>query len=379
MADTLDISELRSEPHIIPDRPLATIVRIQNILPIKGADRIVIAQINGWNCIVKKDEFKIGELAIYFCIDSIPDFTDPNMKFLVDMGIKRIKTIKMRDTISQGLLGPLKWLTDRGHDITAIAEADDVTERMGVTKYVEVEEMGQYVMGKDMPEFSERWPINIPKTDEDRLQNNLKYLDMIMDREIVITRKEDGCSCTFIFNEGKTSVCSRNMVIFPGNRNGQHYFFVEKKFNICEKMIAYGRNLAIQGEIIGPSINGNKLKLSEYKYEVFNIYDISKQHYLAYDEVCEICKILGLDQVPLIYKGLSNALSFKAGTFGSILASDKRKLLDEFLKLADSLEYAKGCHAEGIVVKTLDNWTSFKVISNEYLLSSDKESKKEKK
>ena len=367
------------------DRPLATIVRVHNILPIDGADRIVLAEINGWRCVVKKDEFKIGDFVIYFCVDSIPDFSDANMKFLVDMGIKRIKTIRMRGTISQGLLGPLQWLTDRGHDVTTLVEGDNVTEQMGVTKYVHEEEMGQYEGGsRGLGEFCESWPANIPKTDEDRLQNNLKYLSELVGRDIVITRKEDGCSCTFVFHEGKFSVCSRNMVILQGNQNSGHYFLLENKFKVGEKMTNLGRQLAIQGEAIGPKINGNKLKLTEHTFRVFNIFDIVEQRYLLHDEVSEICGILGLDQVPVIYKGSANGLTFADKVFETLIKNEttgKQLILAELLKLADEQEYSKGDHAEGIVVKTIDRVggrVSFKVISNEFLLVNDKDVKAKK-
>lgn len=374
--------ELNSElPQVIKaDRPLAIIVRVQKIIEIPGADRIVLAIINGWQCIVKKSEFKVGDFAIYFCIDSIPDFTDPNTKSLVDMGISRIKTIKMRGVISQGLLAPLSWLTDRGHDISKLVEDDDVTEQMGVTKYVNDDELNQYA---NYDGSSGKWPYSIPKTDEDRLQNKLKYLKEIANREIIITRKEDGCSCTFIFDEGKFSVCSRNFVISE-NKDVSHYFILEKKFNICEKMTLLGRSIAIQGEAIGPKINGNKLKLDDFTYRVFNIFDIKSQCYLFHNEVTKICETLGLEQVPVIYKGLANELTFKDQVFKILIQDEtngKQIILSEFLKWADKLEYSKGIRAEGLVVKTDDkigSRISFKVISNEFLIANDKDTKAKK-
>ena len=397
-SNSIDISESNSKSNsesisetisVKADRPMASIVKIQTLLPIEGADRIVLAQINGWYCVVKKDEFNVGDYAIYFSIDSIPDFSDPNIKFLSEMGIKRIKTIKIRGQISQGLLGPLKWLADRGYDITNLVEGQNVTEQMGVTKYVQVEEIAQYtnINNKEIPEFSEKWPENIPKTDEDRLQNNLKYLDRIIGREIVITRKEDGSSCTFVFNNGKFLVCSRNMVVIKGNQNAKPYFFLEEKFKIGENMANLGINIAIQGEALGPTINGNKLKLSEYTYRVFNIYDIDRRQYLLHSEITTICTKLGLEQVPLIYKGPTNTFVFKCNKTFEILMNSKndnnnghRIVLEEFLKLADSLEYAKGCRAEGLVLKTDDmqNRVGFKVISNEFLLETDNDIKLKK-
>ena len=366
-----------------------TIVKINNIYPIDNADNIVLAEINGWKCVVKKNDFNIGDFAIYFCIDSIPDLKDPNMEFLVNMKIKKIKTIKIRGVISQGLLGNLKLLTDRGYDISILKEGDDVTKEMGVTKYVNEEEYEIYQhtkTKKSLSEFSDAWPNYIPKTDEDRLQNKLKYLTDIAERNIVITRKEDGCSCTFIYNNGNFLVCSRNFVIFRENENSNNYYFIADKFNICKKMTQLGKNIAIQGEIVGPKINGNKLKLTERDFRVFNIYDIENKCYLLHDDVTKISQNLELNQVPLIYRGLTKHYIFNnSESYDTLIQNEttgKQTILAYFLKLADDIEYSEGIHAEGIVIKTNDvsgNKISFKVISNEFLLANDTDIKKVKK
>lgn len=369
---------------VTADRTLATIVEVKSLVPIEGADKIIVAEIEGWRCVVNKTDFSVGDMAIYYCIDSIPDMTDPNVKFLVDKGVKRIKTMKLRGVVSQGLLGPISWLADRGFDIKQFNVGDDVTEQMGVTKYVKDEELGQYCSGKVL-DLAEHFPSSVPKTDEDRLQNNLKYINGLIDRVIAITRKEDGCSCSFIYemtNEGsnKFSVCGRNFAWLDGNVNSVHYFFVENKYKVKEKMIAYGRHLGIQGEIVGPKINGNKLKLTEYFYRVFNIYDIDAKKYLHHDEVGQICSMLGLDQVPQIYFGHSNDLilnidSQQVHPFKSTeVTCDVKKILNGFLDLSRNLEYTKGCPAEGIVIKTSDDMgprISFKVISDKFLLKHD--------
>ena len=362
---------------VAADRCLAVIVIIQEIKVIKGADRIELAIINGWQCVIKKGDFKVGDKVIYYCIDSIPDFTDPNAQSLVDMGIKRIKTIKIRGVISQGLLAPLKWLEDRGYDISKLVEDDDVTEQLGVRKYVSPDEISQYEKSDDS---GNKYPSIVPKTDENRLQNKVRYLNEIVDRNIVITRKEDGCSCTFMYNEGKFTVCSRNFIVLPDiDISRDHYLILEKKFNISEKMTKFGKNIAIQGEAIGPKINGNKLKLDELTYRVFNIFDIEKQCYLLHDKVTEICEMFELEQVPVIYKGLVNNLTFKDKVYGTLIQdkiNGKQIILSEFLKLADGIEYSKGNRAEGLVVKTDDDFdkrVSFKVISNNFLIANDKD------
>jgi len=337
------------------DRTLASIVRVKQVHPIAGADKIVLVEIKGWKCIVKKDEFNQGDLGVYLSIDSIPDLDDPNTSFIKDKG-GRIKTIKLRGVISQGLLGPLDWLKSRGIDISTLKEGDDVTKEMGVTKYIPNEELGQY--SKGVSDESAPFPVIVRKTDEERLQNYPSFLDRIKNRSIIITRKEDGCSCSVIHNQGKFGLCSRNYELLEPTTSSSHYFYVSDKLKLKEKMQSLGRNIAIQGEIVGPKINGNRLKLVEYSFRVFNVWDIDAQCYLKYSDVESICTFLGVDQVPLIFKGVY----------------DSQKLtLDHFLELADQQEYVTGkTPAEGIVVKTDDDEhrISFKVISNNYLLGN---------
>lgn len=371
------------------DRVLASIVKIDALLPIENADRIVVAEIAGWKCVVAKNDFVVGDLAIYYCEDSMPNLEDPNLKFLKDKGIKRIKIMKLRGVVSQGLLGPLKWLEGKVSDISLVKEGDDLTQVLQVRKYVKTEELDQYGnKGRTLSEFTEHFPKEIPKTDEDRLQNNLKYLQDIIGRDIVVTRKEDGCSCSFVYTNGKFSVCGRNFTWLEGNQNSGHYFHVEKVYDIGNKMIALGRNLGIQGEVVGPKVGGNKLGLSSLDFRVFNIFDIDSKQYLMYDEVSQICAQLSLKQVPLLYIGRAEQLSLTvpeftvnntiATTFGELIASNSVDInvgvkcaLAGFIDKSNKLMYSPNNPAEGLVVKTNDlkgPRISFKVISNVYSL-----------
>jgi ATP-dependent RNA circularization protein (DNA/RNA ligase family) len=127
------------------------------------------------------------------------------------------------------------------------------------------------------------------------------------------------------------------------------------------KLADLGRNIAIQGEICGPKINDNRLKQTVLTYSVFDAYDIDAQEYLPYDELMQLCATLGLQTVPLIYRGPAAALDLT---------------VDGFLAMADKVEYAKGVPGEGIVVKA-DALSPelprvhFKTISNKYLIKHD--------
>ena len=343
------------------ERALCYIAIVKKILPIPKADKVCLAFINGWQCVIKINEFREGDLAIYYTIDSIPDFTDPNTALVKSRG-GRVKTIKLRGVVSQGLLAPLSWLEARGYDISNLQEGEDITERMGVTKYIATEEMDQYLpAGQSLIDDGTRaeFPICIPKSDEVRLQNKPHLLDYIADRPIVITRKEDGCSATFVFENGDFKVCGRNFTWLAPSGSSRHYHAIANKFSIEENMRRLNRDIAVQGEIIGPKINGNRMKLEEYTFRVFNIWDLEAHEYLRWDEVKSICTTLALETVPVVFEGN---------------ASDLELTVEAFLSLAQEQTYRKNILAEGVVVKTNDESSrrvSFKVISNKYLLKHD--------
>jgi RNA ligase (TIGR02306 family) len=337
---------------------LAIIVRILRLTPIIGADKICLAHIQGWQCVVKIDEFRVGDLAIYFVIDSIPDFSDPNTELVRKRG-GRVKTCKLRGVISQGLLAPLLWLESRGHSVENTFEGEDVTIKMGVTKYVSEEEEYQYfgTLQAGTKSQGRNFPSDVPKTDERKLQSYPVFLDYIKDRRVVITRKEDGCSATFVCRDGEFSVCGRNCAWTEPTKETSHYFTVAAKEEIEIKMKSLNKNLAIQGEIIGPKINGNRLRLSELQFRVFGMWDLAESRYLWWDEVVEICGRISLNHVPVVYWGHANELDLT---------------LEGFLQLAEEQRYGPGILAEGIVVKADEGQPlSFKVISNKYLLKYD--------
>ena len=92
-------------------RKLASIRRITDIQPIKGADALVVATVDGWKVVVKKDEFKVGDLAVYIEIDSLvphelAPFLSKGQEPREYNGVKgeRLRTIKLRGQVSQGLL-----------------------------------------------------------------------------------------------------------------------------------------------------------------------------------------------------------------------------------------------------------------------------------
>jgi len=354
-----------------PDRVMASIVKIEAIVPIAGADAIELAKILGWQAVVKKNEFKVNDLAIYFCIDSVLDIENPVLAFMAATK-GRLKTTKKCGVLSQGLVGPLSWLSSLAKysddDLSALKEGDDVTSLTGTKKYVSPEEMEQYgseavsseavsseaVSGATGVCTKRPIPSCICKTDEPRIQNIKCVLNELADRTITVTRKEDGTSATYYFDGTTFYVCGRNYVWTPEDKEGQAHFAMAAKYSIEHGMKLLGKPIAIQGEIVGPKIGGNKLKLASCEFRVFNIWKPDEQMYMEWIDVKQICATLGLQTVPELE-----------------LPRNFEFTVDNLLEFANGLTYGQGLPAEGIVVKT--NYVncsriSFKVISNTFLL-----------
>lgn len=356
-----------------PDRPMATIVKITQIEPIPEADKIELVSILGWKCVVQKNIFNVGDLCIYFSIDSV---LDPNNEHTSFFQGKPLKTKKIRGVLSQGLIGHINWLPSN----IIYEEGTDVTTIMNVKKYVNNEELTVY----DDSDKKQRMPEYVPKTDEDRVQNCKKVLKELVGKNVVVTRKEDGTSTTFIFKDGIFSTFGRNFCIDPNDKSA-YYNIVRKQFDVEQKMTNFGKNIAIQGETVGPKIGKNRLNLTGYDFRVFNIYDIDNSYYMSWDDVEQICTILKLNTVPVVYKGVFTELDSnipyllkKANMmkYSDTLPIQSDSLINEEVINAPEVKYDKKDKniypCEGFVVKT--NYGkeherhSFKVISNEYLL-----------
>ena len=342
---------------VTPDRTLARVVKVLSITPIVGADQIESAEVLGWNVVTKKGEFKVGDLAIYYSIGSVLPKDNPDTAFLEG---KVLKTRKILGTISQGLLGPLKWVIPYGLNPEDLKEDTDLTEQLNVKKWVPKEEMSLYENeGKTKSIF----PSIIRKTDEDRVQDRVKKLIELQGKNIVITQKYDGTSTTFMVLNNIFTICGRNNALLQDSAESFHYFEIAKRYSIEENMLKLGKNIAIQGELIGQrkdgkfKINGNRHKVKDFEFYVFNIFDIDKQYYMNWTEIIEITSALGLKTVPVIYKGIMK---------------DEWLNVKALIDMATEQKYDTGEICEGIVIKSDLGYgfprTSFKAISNEYLL-----------
>lgn len=300
-------------------RKLASIQKITEIREIPNADKIVMARVLGWECIVKKDEFKVGDTVVYVEIDSVlPE--RPEFEFLRSRKF-RVKTIELRGQVSQGLVLPMSVLPS-----TYLYETrwmgQDVTELLGIIKYdpqgAEEDELvtdnvnavvkflrrfkwyRKLFMVKDEGGF----PTWIKKTDETRIQSMPEILEDEKNTLLQVTEKLDGQSATYFlkrekFGRMKFGVCSRKVYLkTPGDNN---YWKIARKYNI-EKVLRniIGKNdyVILQGEIVGEGIQGNKYKIKGLKFYAFNLIYPEKQY--PYFSMASKLSSEQIDCVPII-------------------------------------------------------------------------------
>ncbi|MEO0040708.1 MAG: hypothetical protein RL329_156 [Bacteroidota bacterium] len=325
-------------------RQLASIQKIRALEPIEGADVILKATVLGWQLVVKKDEFQVGDLCVYCEIDCLMPHK-PEFEFLKPRGM-RIKTIRLRGQVSQGICLPLSILPEG----TLIEVGADVTEILGISKYeppIPASLAG--VMKGNFPSF-------IPKTDETRVQVLQDLLDKYQGMPCYIAEKLDGSSTTYYWKDGQFGVCSRNLELTESEDNS--LWKLARQYDIENKLKALGKNYALQGEIIGEGIQSNKYKMRGQAVYFFNVFDIDAHQFLDFQAFKNILATLGLNMVPIL--------------------DNHFELLNEIPKLVKMAEgksvLHKDAHREGIVIRPLtekyerQGRVSFKSINPAFLL-----------
>lgn len=277
-------------------RKLASIQKILSIEPIENADNLEKATVLGWHCVVKKDDFSPGELCVFFEIDSflpmIPqfDFLKPKGTSKLEDGTEgyRIRTVKIRGEISQGLICKLTEFPE----LKNFVEGDDVTDILGVKHWYPIVPANMKGLIKGS------FPSFISRTDEPRVQLIQNILTKYKRQKCYITEKIDGTSVTYYIKDGKFGVCSRNMELQESEKN--IYWSIAREKDIENKLKSYGANIAIQGEIYGPGIQRNPLMVEKPSVRFFNVFDIDKFKYFNGNEAFQFIHDIHLDFVPII-------------------------------------------------------------------------------
>eukprot|EP01132_Coremiostelium_polycephalum_P001395 gene1395-1763_t len=374
------------------DRKLAYFERILSLEAIPGADVIEIATVLGWKVIVKKGLYKVGDLVVYVEIDSRLPKWEYFINDRLDKCDFKIKTIKLRGQISQGYCIPIQQIllhpnrkvqavyddTDSNliKEIVDIESKESVkyvigenlTQFIGITKIVEQTHgggRGANIFGKIISSNLRQFPTFLRKSDQSRIQNQPNYFTTYEDLVFEITEKLEGSSVTAFHYDGRTGVCSRNYELININDSDCEINKVLlKELNLLSRLAESGLNIALQGEIIGPKIQGNIYSLPKTMYKVFDIWMISEMRYATQEE-----RLVIMDKLGLPWK------EYGAPILGEI--SLKGKTLKEILEMADGFsqvpESKPKVLREGLVFKSKsvnyhNQIVSFKSISNQYLL-----------
>ncbi len=381
-------------------RKLASIRTIDAITPIEGADAIECVTIGGWKCVANKGEFKVGARCVYFEVDSILPASDERYKFLeksfkefhTEAGSKvlghRLKTIKLRGQISQGLALP----TESFPEVAKYKVDDDVTTVLGINKYeaaVSGNNGGNRGKTRGFPSF-------LIKSDQERCQNMGKQIFADMDKLYEVTQKLDGQSGTFFYRDGTVGLCSRNLQLAPPvgvnptakpslwerikgwfkkadtvevDDLNSNWHKAAAKYDIFNLLKQYGQNIALQGEIISPTIQAGYEKVNELAFKVYAVQDINKFSFMPPAEATLVVRELNklvtmgvtLEYVPVLHDSVS---------LSQLGISNMEQLL-AFAEGVSLLNPAQKVR-EGVVFKAVDGGGSFKVVSNQYLLKNDK-------
>jgi RNA ligase (TIGR02306 family) len=256
----------------------------------------------------------------------------------------RLKTIKMRGQVSQGLILPISVVEYTNVDFEV---GMDVTNLLGISKYEPP--IPAELSGKVKGLF----PSFLRKTDEERVQNLTKEYDEYksLGRKFYVTEKLDGSSATFYYKDGVFGVCSRNLELIE--TEGNTFWKVARELDLENKMRDFGVNISLQGELIGEGIQGNPYKIKGQTVRFFNLFVIDLQVYHSLAHLGRALGIMGVKMVPIV---------------------------DEFFELPDTIEkllqYAEDKSVlnpkfdrEGVVIRSNDRTISFKVISNKFLLN----------
>ena len=323
---------------------LASIQTISEIRPIDGADRIEAATVLGYQTVIKKGEFRPGDLCVWHEPDTVAA-ERPEYEFLRKQGF-RLKVSRFKGQVSQGLALPLNVLPAADY-----AVGQDVTEQTGIRKYEKP--LSPNLVGVAKGAF----PSWMPKTDEPNLRSFPAALDEFIGRECVITQKVDGTSATYYLRKGEFGVCTRNLELLEDVNS--MFWRVAREHHVPEALATLGGDFAIQGEVHGEGVQGNHLQIKGVSLGVFNLFDISAHAYASHPELERFCTATALPMVREVWRG------------------EFRFTLPQLVELASAQDYAPGQPAEGIVIRPVvearsrileSGRLSAKVISERYAL-----------
>ena len=336
-------------------RKMASIQEVNGVYPIEGADKICQYGINGWRVVDQVGKYQVGDRVIFCEVDSfIPSTIAP---FLTKAGHfpkvyngvegEKLRTIRLRKALSQGLLLPLSVIPGS----TAVGGeevGDDVSEVLGIQKWEAPPEFTSADARGSFPSFG-------PKSDQERIQNCYGNVAQFFSQVTwSMSEKVEGQSHCAYHYHGEFGVCSRNINLKDSDNT---YWNLARKYGLDVKLPATGKNLMVYSEQVGPGIQGNIYELTEHMLFLYDVFDIDTQTYYSPEKMIEFAREHDLTTVPILRHSCD---------LGNMT-------LEEILKMADgkSVLGTTDTLREGLVFKAnLKDRISWKAVSNVYLLKN---------
>ena len=335
-------------------RKMASIQKIAEIKPIDGADLIVAYRINGWWVVDKKD-YQVDDLVVYcepdaWIPNSLCPFLSKDREPREFNGVKgeKLRTVRLRGQYSQGLILPFSVIPESLKQHPSFwdeVDGFDVSEVLGIQKWEPP--IPACLAGKMRGNF----PSFIPKTDQTRIENLGRSLEPWQKEELQwsIQEKLEGSSMTVYVYNDREGVCSRNIDLYETDDNT--FWKITKTYDILNRIKSTGRNVAIQGELIGEGIQGNIYNITGHDFYVFDIYLIDEHRYMLPRECQHFVHSIGLKIVPTV----------------GIITIDDQVDQTTLIALAEGKSALYNTEREGIVVKCNYKNETFKCISRKYL------------
>lgn len=339
-------------------RKLAYLVEVGKITPILNADAIEMARVGGWSVVVQKNQFLEGEVALYIEIDAFLPSGNPAWQFLVDQRTTvfhhqqghALRTVERRKKISQGLL--LKLSAVPGAEVFPLGAS--LAKFLNISKYEEP-------LPKELEGIARgMYPTSIPKTDQERIQNCSEELAVWQseERQWEVTEKLEGASTTYAFLSDDFHACSRQVDYLDLPDNTMWCLAHQRGWVERFQKVLKGRNIAVQGELVGPGIEKNVYRLKNHEFYAYDVYDVDAACQFGSEERLELVRELGLKHAPVVHARWT---------------LDEHQTMDTILEMAiGPSALRKEMQREGLVYKSLDGETSFKGISNLYLKKQSK-------
>lgn len=330
---------------------MVTIEEIDDIINIENADRLQLAKLKGLNFqfVIPKDQYEIGEYVVYFPVDSVIPQTLIQILGLdgklAGKDKNRVKTIKLRGVISQGIVAKFDTVFEYAkarYEINEGANPDpwewtpgtDITDFTGVTKYEADDTYIPNGRSGGRAGWLKPLPANVSKYDIESCQRNMDIVNgHLMEQSVLITEKLEGSNFALSVNsDGIWTVCQRNYAIDPEKIENHlwvklAYPLVAKALDIFQAAEGTINNVVFRGEVIGPSIQGNIYKLDKNEVRLFDI--MIDGEYLNGSQFLDFCLTYDLPSVPVLYGGLLHKFINRNGANSVVEASNGHSELNQ--------------------------------------------------